>query len=88
MAIYNELSSDIAAAIIAQKKPAQELEQLKDIILKVHSALQKMSQDAEHDSSAQSVSCERLIFRAQTLIVGECADFDHTLHKLRSANLS
>ena len=47
MAIYNELSSDIAAAIIAQKKPAQELEQLKDIILKVHSTLQKMSQDAE-----------------------------------------
>ena len=60
MAIYNELSSDIAAAIIAQKKPAQELEQLKDIILKVHSALQKMSRDAEqiraHKASAASVS--------------------------------
>ena len=45
MTINNELSSDIAVAIIAQKKPTQELEQLKEIILSVHSVLQKMSQE-------------------------------------------
>ena len=43
MAISNELSSEIAAAILAGKKSPQELQQLKDVILQVHSALQKMS---------------------------------------------
>jgi hypothetical protein len=46
MAISNELSSEIAAAILAEKKTPQELKQLKDIILEVHTALQKMSADA------------------------------------------
>lgn len=46
MAISNELSSEIAAAILAQKKTPQELRELKDIILQVHSALQKMSEEA------------------------------------------
>ena len=43
MAISNELSSEIAAAILVEKKTPQELEQLKDVILRVHSELQKMS---------------------------------------------
>jgi predicted transcriptional regulator len=43
MAISNELSSEIAAAILAEKKSPQELRELKDVILRVHSALQKMS---------------------------------------------
>jgi predicted transcriptional regulator len=46
MAISNELSSEIAAALLAEKKTPQELNQLKDVILRVHSALQKMSEDA------------------------------------------
>jgi predicted transcriptional regulator len=46
MAISNELSSEIAAAILAEKKTPQELNQLKDVILRVHSALQKMSEEA------------------------------------------
>jgi predicted transcriptional regulator len=46
MAISNELSSEIAAAILAEKKTPQELYQLKDVILRVHSTLQKMSEDA------------------------------------------
>jgi len=33
MAISNELSSDVAIAILANKKSPQELKQLKDIIL-------------------------------------------------------
>jgi predicted transcriptional regulator len=49
MAISNELSSDVAVAILAQKKSPQELEQLKDIILQVHSALQKMSEEVRSD---------------------------------------
>jgi predicted transcriptional regulator len=49
MAISNELSSDVAVAILAEQKSPQELEQLKDIILQVHSTLQKMSEEARSD---------------------------------------
>ena len=46
MAISNELSSDVAVALLAEKKKSpQELNRLKDIILEVHSALQKMSEE-------------------------------------------
>ena len=46
MAISNELSSEIAAAILAEKKTPQELNQLKEVILRVHTTLQKMSEEA------------------------------------------
>ena len=46
MAISNELSSEIAAAILNDKKSPQELEELKEVVLRVHSALQEMSRDA------------------------------------------
>ena len=45
MAISNELSSEIAAAILAEKKNPQDLKQLKDTLLRVHSALQQMSRE-------------------------------------------
>jgi predicted transcriptional regulator len=45
MAISNELSSDVAVALLATEKSPQELNKLKDIILEVHSALQKMSEE-------------------------------------------
>lgn len=46
MAISNELSSEIAAAILAEKKTPQELNQLKEVILRVHTTLQEMSEEA------------------------------------------
>lgn len=49
MAISNELSSDVAVAILARKKSPQELRRLKDIILQVHSALQNMSEETRAD---------------------------------------
>ena len=45
MAISNELSSDVAVALLAEKKSPQELKKLKDIILEVHTALQQMSEE-------------------------------------------
>jgi len=45
MAISNELSSEIAAAILAEKKTPQELDRLKDVVLKVHTTLQEMSEE-------------------------------------------
>lgn len=46
MAISNELSSEIAAAILAEKKTPQELNQLKDVVLQVHSTLQQLSAES------------------------------------------
>jgi predicted transcriptional regulator len=44
MAISNELSSEIASAILVENRSPQELKELKEIILQVHTALQEMSQ--------------------------------------------
>jgi predicted transcriptional regulator len=55
MAISNELSSEIAAALLVEKKSPQELRQLKDVILKVHSALQKMSADERGNRLRESL---------------------------------
>lgn len=54
MAISNELSSEIAAAILAKKENPQELRRLKEILLRVHSTLQKMSKDARADSESDT----------------------------------
>jgi predicted transcriptional regulator len=44
MAISNELSSEIAAAMLAAKKSPEELKRLSEIVVQVHNALQKMSE--------------------------------------------
>ena len=44
MAIPNELSSDIAAAMLAENKSPQDLRKLKEILLQVHGTLQQMSE--------------------------------------------
>ena len=46
MAITNELSSEIAAAILAENKTPKELGELKDVVLRVHTTLQQMSEEA------------------------------------------
>jgi predicted transcriptional regulator len=53
MAISNELSSDVAVALLAENKSPQELKQLKDIILQVHTALQEMSEETRADRLKQ-----------------------------------
>ena len=51
MAISNELSSDVAVAILEKRQSPQELERLKDIVLEVHSILQQMSAETRADRS-------------------------------------
>ncbi len=51
MAISNELSSEIAAAILAEKKTPQELDRLEDVIMRVHTTLQEMSEEAREGRS-------------------------------------
>jgi len=55
MAISNELSSEIAAALLAHSHSPQELKQLRDVLLEIHSTLQKMSEEA-HQSRLRMVS--------------------------------
>jgi hypothetical protein len=47
MTISNELSSEIATAIlVGENKAQQELKELMEIVLKVHSVLQEMKAEA------------------------------------------
>ena len=55
MAISNELSSEIAAAILVNESSPQDLQKLKAVILEIHSALQKMSED-EHRSRLRTMA--------------------------------
>jgi predicted transcriptional regulator len=59
MAIANELSSEIAAALLANKNSPQDLVKLKQVLLEIHSTLQKMAEDAHpsrlHAASMNSV---------------------------------
>jgi hypothetical protein len=48
MAISNELSSDIAAALITdQNRSQRELNELKDVLFTIHSTLQEMTYDPQ-----------------------------------------
>jgi hypothetical protein len=55
MAISNELSSEIAAAILANNNSPQDLLKLKEVLLEIHSTLQKMSEE-EHPSRLKLAS--------------------------------
>jgi predicted transcriptional regulator len=55
MAISNELSSEIAAAILANNNSPQDLLKLKAVVLEIHSTLQKMSED-EHKSRLRAAT--------------------------------
>ena len=50
MSVAHELSSEIAVAILARKEDTRKLKELKEVVLRVHSALQKLTaQSREQD---------------------------------------
>ncbi|HZE73280.1 MAG TPA: hypothetical protein VE135_27545 [Pyrinomonadaceae bacterium] len=52
MSLSNELSSEIAAAILsASNKTSQELKALEDVVFRVHSTLKQMDDRARSDRS-------------------------------------
>ena len=54
MSISNELSSEIASALLASKERSpEELNDLKNLLLEVHSTLQSMTESAREDRSAR-----------------------------------
>jgi len=59
MAISNELSSDIAAALIAASdKEPRHLSELKEILIEVHSTLQQMTEPSRVARSSSRASIE------------------------------
>lgn len=51
MAIPNELSSDIAAALLTrQNRSKSELKELKEVLFTIHSTLQQMTYDQQQKS--------------------------------------
>jgi predicted transcriptional regulator len=56
MAISNELSSEVAAALLAENKTLQELNKLRDVLLQVHTTLQQMSEAARVSRSETKLS--------------------------------
>jgi len=44
MAITNELSSEIAAALLTKQKSPSDLKQLREVMLQIHTTLQKMQE--------------------------------------------
>jgi hypothetical protein len=54
MTVANELSTDIASAILAATKESpRRLEELKEIVLLVHSTLQEMAEKKEQTKGSQ-----------------------------------
>lgn len=52
VSVAHELSSEIAAAILARKEETHKLKELKEVVLRVHSVLQKLTtQCREQDRS-------------------------------------
>ena len=49
MAIGNELSGDIAVAILGTKKAGRNISDLKETVLKVHSILQQLSDKGQNN---------------------------------------
>ena len=43
MSVAHELSSEIAAAILARKEETRNLKDLKEVVLRVHNVLQKLT---------------------------------------------
>jgi len=55
MAIANELSSEIAVALLSTtKRSPRELNELKEMVLKIHSTLQQMANETRRAGSRKS----------------------------------
>jgi hypothetical protein len=55
MSIHNEVSSEIAVALLAgREKDPEQLNRLKEVVFKIHEALQEMRSDSRSPRRAQA----------------------------------
>lgn len=75
MTISNELSSEIATALLAAKqRTPSELEELKEILLTIHSTLQRLTDE----NGAAMLESSRHVKTAKKVAAGSEHDRAHT----------
>ena len=50
MSVAHDLSSEIAAAILVRKEETRKLNELKEVVLRVHSVLQKLTTQCREEN--------------------------------------
>ena len=58
MSVAHDLSSEIAAAILARIEEKQKLKELKEVVLRVHCVLQKLTRQCREQNRKTDVSFE------------------------------
>ena len=54
VSVAHELSSEIAAAILARKEDTRKLEELKEVVLRVHGVLQRLTAQCLEESRSRA----------------------------------
>ena len=60
MSVAHELSSEIAAAILARKEETHKLNELKEVVLRVHSVLQKLTAQCREQDRQRRLKSNRM----------------------------
>ena len=67
VSVAHELSSEIAAAILARKEDTRKLRELKEVVLKVHGVMEKLTAQCLEESRSRArrrhieISCDAAI---------------------------
>ena len=60
MSVAHDLSSEIAAAILARREETRKLEELKEVVLRVHSELQKLTAQCREQDRQRRLKSNRM----------------------------
>ena len=61
MSVAHELSSEIAAAILARKEETPKLKELKEVVLRVHSVLQKLTAQCREQNCSRRLAKRKAV---------------------------
>ena len=60
MSVAHDLSSEIAAAILARREDTRKLKELKEVVLRVHSVLQKLTAQCREQDRDRRLKSNRM----------------------------
>lgn len=61
MSVAHELSSEIAVAILARKEETRKLKELKEVVLRVHSVLQKLTAQCREQNRSRYLVSRKVV---------------------------
>lgn len=61
MSVAHELSSEIAAAILARKEETHKLKELKEVVLRVHNVLQKLTVQCREQNRSRCLAKRKAV---------------------------